>query len=193
MVEKLCPGKEVHWAATGRGVSMNDFTVKSRIWLTIICSQVSPCTHITAVEDMQSHMVSCILADITLNIGQCAILDMWNFKNHSGILLLFPSLINELCRRVGVVQYLEDTWVYPNTPIYRLKIRGEGAPGKSKKRKINLGKLTEDVTESCSPSTADPFDEISVDLRAIKKLVAGLPQRSGESSTTRHSYICRFN
>lgn len=41
MVEKLCPGREVSWAAAKKGISMNDFTAEARIWLNIICIWVS--------------------------------------------------------------------------------------------------------------------------------------------------------
>lgn len=57
---------------------------------------------------------------------------------------MFPSLIMELCKSVKVEKYPRGNWIYPETPIYPLKIRGEGASSKSKKRKIDLGKSTDD-------------------------------------------------
>lgn len=38
MVEKHYSSKEVPWVATKRNISMNDFTAKAQIYLTIICS-----------------------------------------------------------------------------------------------------------------------------------------------------------
>lgn len=116
MAERLYPGKEVPWAATKRGISINDFTVEARIWLNIICSQIFPCTHLTVVTDLCSHMVACILDDISLNIGQLIISDMKFYKNHDGTHILFLSLSTELCKRVRVMVYPEDTWVCPGTP-----------------------------------------------------------------------------
>lgn len=101
------------------------------------------------------------------------------FKNHNGMNLLFSSSIIELCKRVGVVEYHEDTWVLPCTPIYPLKIWCEGASINSKKRKIDLGKSTYEKTKSCRTSTTSLFEEDSIDLRAIRDLVLGLPQVSG--------------
>lgn len=37
LANRLCPGKEVSWAVTKKNISMNDFAVEARIWLTIIC------------------------------------------------------------------------------------------------------------------------------------------------------------
>lgn len=48
----LYPGKEVSQAATKRGISMYDFTIEARNWLNIICSRVSPCTHMTSVTNL---------------------------------------------------------------------------------------------------------------------------------------------
>lgn len=52
MVEKLCPKKKVSWAPINRNILINDFTVEARVWLNIICSRVSPCTHMTEVIDL---------------------------------------------------------------------------------------------------------------------------------------------
>lgn len=122
MIEKLCPSKEFPWANTKRGISMNDFTANSRMWLTIICIQVSPCTHMIVVLDLRAPMVA-ILDNISLTIGRLMISYIKFFKNHGGINLLFPSLIIKLCRRVRVVEYPTDTWVCLGTPIYPFKFR----------------------------------------------------------------------
>lgn len=51
-------------------ISMNDFTVEARFWLTIIYSRVSLCTHMTGVTGLRARMVSCILSGITLDVGK---------------------------------------------------------------------------------------------------------------------------
>lgn len=54
----LCPNKEVSWAVTKRGISMYDFPIETRIWLNIIYSRVSPCTHWTYVKELLTLMVT---------------------------------------------------------------------------------------------------------------------------------------
>ncbi|KAF3623054.1 hypothetical protein FXO37_32057 [Capsicum annuum] len=114
------------------------------------------------------------------------------FKN-TGSLLLFPSLITELCRRAGVEEYPHDTWVWSKTLIYSLKSRVEDAPGKTKKRKIDLGKSIHKDIDSCRPSTSSPFEEISIEIRAIRELVSGCPLGPRVSSTAGHSYVAQTN
>lgn len=54
MAEKLCPSREFPWVATRRGISMNDFTEVARQLLNIICSRVSPCTHMNSILDIRA-------------------------------------------------------------------------------------------------------------------------------------------
>lgn len=72
-------------------------------------------------------------------------------------MLMFPSMITEMCRRVKVEEYLGDNWISPNTPIYPLKIRGKVTLGKSKKRKVKSEKSMEDNIDSYRPSSVGPF------------------------------------
>lgn len=102
MAGKLCLGKEVLWAATKKGISMNDFTTEAQIWMNIICRLISTCTHMTAVIDMHACMVFLILDNIFFNVGHLVISDMKFYRNHGGIHLLFPSFITKLFRREGV-------------------------------------------------------------------------------------------
>lgn len=90
-----------------------------------------------------------------------------------------------------MVEYTYDTGVHPRTPLYRLKILGEGAPGKRKKRKINVGKSKIKESKSYTPLTAGPLENSVVNNRVIKELVSGLPQGPKDSSTRRHSYVSR--
>lgn len=78
--------------------------------------------------------------------------------------------------------------MHPNTAIYPLKIRGERASGKSKKRKINLSKSIGKDTDSCWPSIAGTFDKNWVEMRSIKEFVERLPQGPRGPSTTCYSY-----
>lgn len=85
MAEKLCLGKDVPWVATKKGISMNEFIVEDHIWLNIIYSWISPCTHMTAITDMHSHMVSYIVDNIPLNGSRLVILNMKFYRNPSGM------------------------------------------------------------------------------------------------------------
>lgn len=90
---------------------MKDFKEEARILLNIICSRVSPCTHMTKVIDLRSRIVSCILFGIPLNVLDI-ILSEWSFyQTHGGMHLLFPSLITELYKKAEVEVYAEDTLV----------------------------------------------------------------------------------
>ncbi|KAF3635074.1 hypothetical protein FXO37_26173 [Capsicum annuum] len=52
MADILCVGKEVPYATTKKDILMNDFTAEARLWLNIIYSRVSPCTHMTIFIDI---------------------------------------------------------------------------------------------------------------------------------------------
>lgn len=121
---------------------------------------------------MRARMVACILSRITLNVVQIVISQWGHFKIHGGT--LFFSLIIKLCRRVKVEDYPADTWVQPKTHIFPLKIQGDGAHHQSK-RKINLGKSTQEDTDFYRPSSANPIDEISGEIWVINELVSKLP------------------
>lgn len=94
---EIIPGKEVLWGTTKKGLSMNDFTTEAQIQLNIICIRISFYMHMTVVRDIRDHMVAYILQNIFLNIGRLVISDMKYYRNHDGMHLLFPSLINEMC------------------------------------------------------------------------------------------------
>ena len=78
---KTLPRKNLLWAATKSNIYMYDFTVESKIWFNIIYSQVSPCTHITVFPDLGAQIVTCILNDIHLTVGQLVVSNMKFFKN----------------------------------------------------------------------------------------------------------------
>lgn len=164
-MEKLCTSREVSWTVSKKGVSVNYFTAEVRICLHIIYSWVSPCTNMTTVPNMSSWMISCILDNIPLNVCQVVILIMMFFKTHDSMHLLFTSFITKLCKRAMVKVYLGDTWVHQNTLIYPLKIWCKEALVKNTNKKIDLSKSIFEDTESCIPSIAAPFDDITVDLR----------------------------
>lgn len=108
-------------------------------------------------------------------MGQIVISEWRHFKNQGGTLLVFPSLITELCKKAKVKEYGTDTWVHPGPYIFPLKIWGEGPLGQSNKRKIDLGKYIVEESESCKPSTVGPLEGIRVDIRVIKEMVLGFP------------------
>lgn len=86
-------------------------------------------------------------------------------------------------------KYVIDTWVHLRPRIFLLKIQGKGDPGQSKRRKIDLGKLIIEESESCRPSTTGNLEDIGVDIRVIKELVPRLPKGPREPPTRRHSYV----
>lgn len=65
--------------------------------------------------------------------------------------------------------------VYSINSIYPLKIKGEGALIKTKRRKIYLDIVIDDNIDSCRPSTVERFDYILSETRKIKDLLSGLP------------------
>ncbi|KAF3645625.1 hypothetical protein FXO38_19562 [Capsicum annuum] len=179
MASILCPRKIVPWATTKRDIPLNDFKAEARLWLSIICIRVSPCTYMTIVTEDQARMVACILSGISLNVGELVSSEWQYFQTHRGTLLLFPSLITGLCKRAGVVEYAADTWVCPGSLICPLKFRGKGAPGQRKKRKMNSGKSAQQDTDSCRPSSANAFDDISIQIQGVRELLSRLPKGPG--------------
>lgn len=63
----------------------------------------------------------------------------------------------------------------PRTLNYPLEAWGEGAPSKSKRRKVNVGKSIVGESELCRPSTGGPLEGIGIYIRVIKELVSRLP------------------
>ncbi|KAF3613548.1 hypothetical protein FXO37_36338 [Capsicum annuum] len=51
-------------------IPLNDFNIEVRLWFNIICSRVSPCTHMAIVTDARAQMVVCILSIIGVNLGE---------------------------------------------------------------------------------------------------------------------------
>lgn len=86
-------------------------------------------------------------------------------------------------------EYPIDTWVKLNPYITLHKIRGIGVPSQSKKRKVDLSKPTVEEPNYCRPSTTGHLEDIGIDIKAIKELVSGLPQGSGNFSIGRHSFV----
>ncbi|KAF3676478.1 hypothetical protein FXO38_04263 [Capsicum annuum] len=82
MVDILCPGKAVPWASTRPDILLKDFKAEARLWLNIIYSRVSPCTHITIVTNIRARMVACILSGISLTAGEISLFEWRYFKNH---------------------------------------------------------------------------------------------------------------
>lgn len=96
LVEKVCPGREVPWTATKTRIILNEFTVEARISLTVIYSCGSLSTNMTYIPFMRANMVACLLYNIPFNVGQFVFSKIRHFKNKSGLMLMFPSLIIEL-------------------------------------------------------------------------------------------------
>lgn len=67
-------------------------------------------------------------------------------------MLMFLSLIAELCKQAKLEKYQRDNWIAPKTPIYPLKVCGKGEVAKPKKRKIKKGKSIKYELESSRPS-----------------------------------------
>lgn len=69
MVTILCLDREVSWAATKWGISVQDFTVEGRIKLKIIYKEFFH-ANIWIPALIFTHMVACIMFCITLNMGK---------------------------------------------------------------------------------------------------------------------------
>lgn len=70
---------------------------------------------------------------------------------------MFLSLITKLCIRSRVEEYLGDNWTILKTTTYPLKMHDEGIASKSKKMKIDLGKLVDNDINSCRPTLEGPI------------------------------------
>lgn len=108
---------------------------------------------------MQAQMVACILDNISLNVGLFVIPEFRNYKSRGRLLLLLSSLITELCKWDRVKEYSRDNSITPKTPIYPLKMLGEGTTYKRKNRNIDLGKSVKDDIFSCRPSSVGSFED----------------------------------
>lgn len=90
----------------------------------------------TDIPIMRVCMVVCILDNILLNVGLFLIAEFGDYKNWGGPMLMFPSLITELWNRAKFEEYSGDNRISPKPPIYPLKMHGEGATSKSKKKNL---------------------------------------------------------
>lgn len=77
----VCQEREVSWDAMKNGILMIDFIAEARIWMSIICSWVSPTTNMTNVPTMHAQMVVCILYNISLNVARFMLMEIQNYKN----------------------------------------------------------------------------------------------------------------
>lgn len=91
----------------------------------------------TAVTDLHSQIISCILSSIDLNVEEIVLSYSRNFKIQWGLFLFFPSLITKLWKSAEMEEYVTDTWVDPGPHIFPLMIQGKGAPNQSKNRKVD--------------------------------------------------------
>lgn len=80
LVSKLCLGKNVPRETTKEGIISNEFMAKANIWLSIICSRVSPCGNMTNILIMKAQMISYILNNISLNVGVFVISEFYMYK-----------------------------------------------------------------------------------------------------------------
>lgn len=92
----------------------------------------------TTVLKLHALMVSCILDDIPLYIGQLLVNEIDHFKNQVGKNIFYTSLFTKIFKRAGVEEYVSEIWACPSAPIYQLRIQRQGALRKSKKRKIKF-------------------------------------------------------
>lgn len=124
----------------------------------------------TYVQDTQAHMAACILD-----------------KRRLPTYIFF--LDHRIMQEARVEKYPRDTWVHSKTLIYPLKIHGEVAPSKSKKKKVNLVKSADDDIDSYWPSIEGLFEKLSSEIKVIRELVPRFPTGPRELSTTRHFYV----
>lgn len=103
-------------------ISMKNFTCEAFIWLNIICSRVSTCTHMIADLDLHTRRVTFIIDDILLDIGHLVVNEINQFRDQGGMHHFFASLITEHYRRAGVEKYTGDICVQPGTFIYPLRV-----------------------------------------------------------------------
>lgn len=102
LVSKLCPGKDVPWEDEKKGITSKAFIAETKILMAIICSRISPTRNIWNVPILRDDMIASILDDIKINIGQIFINEPREYLAHEIQSLMFPSLINELCKFAGV-------------------------------------------------------------------------------------------
>lgn len=76
----------------------------------------------TYIPIMQAYAVACLIDNISLNVGHFVLSKIKGFKNKSGPMLMFSSLIIKLYKRFEVEEYPGY-----NYPIYPLNMHGEGA------------------------------------------------------------------
>ncbi|KAK6773791.1 hypothetical protein RDI58_029029 [Solanum bulbocastanum] len=136
---KLCSGKNFPWYVINAIVLFSHLTAEARIWMSIVCSRIYTSGNISKIFVLQALIVACALNDIPLNVGHLIVNEFQEFKFHDSLSLIFPSLITKLYKH-GEVEVLPiDNWVEIKNQIFPLKIRGEGAVMKRKKRKTNSG------------------------------------------------------
>lgn len=117
----------------------------------------------------------------------CAI-EHGHFKNQGGSLLLFPSLITQLYRRVRVEEYANILGCIQRTPFTLLRFGVKVHLVREKKGRST--QVSQQMRRhSFRPSIVGPFEEISVKTKVIRKLESWLPTGPGGAYTTCHSYV----
>jgi len=180
LVAKLCPpGHRVTWATKKKGIKYGDFTAEAKMWLYIIASRVSPCGNVSDVPYTRALIIACILDGIPVNVGHYIVRELKEYVLQGGTLLIFPSLITELCRRAHVEKWNGDHLIPADKPLHPLRVTGAGSVLKSKKRKVEIT-----VGEGSSSQTAQaegPFGMLNSQLASIRDLVSQLPSGPSHS------------
>ncbi|WVZ12175.1 hypothetical protein V8G54_016705 [Vigna mungo] len=82
----------------------SDLTPLSKIWMTLLLSNISPCSHVSDITANRSLMLFCIITRKTLNLGDLISKEIYQCAHAAGSKapLGHPSLVTHLCQLAGV-------------------------------------------------------------------------------------------
>lgn len=92
-VERLHYRVILTWERLDKGVVSSEFTTKAKTWPSIICAKIMPSRHESEVASGKALMITTIVVDLPVNVGQHMVCEIEEACNRRSKSLFFPSMI----------------------------------------------------------------------------------------------------
>ncbi|WVZ14053.1 hypothetical protein V8G54_011619 [Vigna mungo] len=112
-------------------IKRSDLTPLCKIWMTLMLSNISPCSHVSDVTANRSLILFCITTIKTINLGDLISKEIYQCAHAAGSKapLGHPSLVTHLCQLAGYCLPDDDGPVAPPPPLpARRRARPPAAP-----------------------------------------------------------------
>ncbi|KOM57254.1 hypothetical protein LR48_Vigan11g028600 [Vigna angularis] len=169
----------------------------SRLWMPLVHSNISPCTHVSDVTVNRAVLLYAILTGRSVNLGKLIANEIRNCATSTKAPLGYPSLITHLCKQEGV-DITIPPFEHPRKPIdmgYYTQFcldADDGAaspPPRSPRRHARQRPIPRRPQPPPPPPTSDPYQMMDMRLGLIEsKLEAVNRIGQAHAEMMRHVY-----